>query len=319
MKLTLLITFLNEEKIFTKTHEEMSKQLDSMLGKELTDYELLYIDDGSNDMTLELIETIAAQNTKVRYISLSRNFGREGGILAGFKYATGDAVMVMDGDLQHPPYLIPQFVEAYNDGYDIVSGQRDRVGESKFVSFFAKMFYEISKHSMEVELTDGKSELRLLSKRAVETFVALPEYNRFNKGLYEWIGFKEKVITYSNQVRVAGISKFGFKKSFNYAVQGMISFNDKPLRICIQLGLLSLGLALLYLIMEFIRYFTHPEHVVSGYFTTIAAIILFGGVQLVSIGILGEYIGKIYYEVKKRPHFIVEKTNIEQAEKDRVG
>ncbi|WP_367005691.1 glycosyltransferase family 2 protein [Streptococcus sp. ZY19097] len=319
MKLSLLITFFNEEKILTRTHIEMSKQLDSMLGKELSDYELLYIDDGSSDATLKLIEGIATENSKVRYISLSRNFGREGGILAGFKYATGDAVMVMDGDLQHPPSLIPKFVAAYKEGYDIVSGQRDRAGESKLSSLFAKLFYDVSNHSMDVKLTDGKSELRLLSRRAVETFIALPEYNRFNKGLYEWIGFKEKVIKYKNQVRVAGKSKFGFKKSFNYAIQGIVSFNDKPLRVCVQFGLVSLSIALLYLLVEFIRYFTNPGHTVSGYFTTIAAVILFGGIQLISIGILGEYIGKIYYEVKRRPHFIVGETNIEQAKKDRVG
>lgn len=319
MKLSLLITFFNEEKILTRTHIEMSKQLDSMLGKELSDYELLYIDDGSSDATLKLIEGIATENSKVRYISLSRNFGREGGILAGFKYATGDAVMVMDGDLQHPPSLIPKFVAAYKEGYDIVSGQRDRTGESKLSSLFAKLFYDVSNHSMDVKLTDGKSELRLLSRRAIETFIALPEYNRFNKGLYEWIGFKEKVIKYKNQVRVAGKSKFGFKKSFNYAIQGIVSFNDKPLRVCVQFGLVSLSIALLYLLVEFIRYFTNPGHTVSGYFTTIAAVILFGGIQLISIGILGEYIGKIYYEVKRRPHFIVGETNIEQAKKDRVG
>lgn len=319
MKLSLLITFFNEEKILTRTHIEMSKQLDSMLGKELSDYELLYIDDGSSDATLKLIEGIATENSKVRYISLSRNFGREGGILAGFKYATGDAVMVMDGDLQHPPNLIPKFVAAYKEGYDIVSGQRDRTGEAKLSSLFAKLFYDVSNHSMDVKLTDGKSELRLLSRRAVETFIALPEYNRFNKGLYEWIGFKEKVIKYKNQVRVAGKSKFGFKKSFNYAIQGIVSFNDKPLRVCVQFGLVSLSIALLYLLVEFIRYFTNPGHTVSGYFTTIAAVILFGGIQLISIGILGEYIGKIYYEVKRRPHFIVGETNIEQAKKDRVG
>ncbi len=321
MKLSLLITFYNEEKVIKKTHEAMSDQLQSMLGKELDDYELLYIDDGSKDRTFEIMEELAQTDERIRYISLSRNFGREGGILAGFKYATGDAVMVMDGDLQHPPYLIPQFVAAYKEGYDIVSGQRDREGEgeSRLSSFFARLFYDVSNHSMDVKLTDGKSELRLLSKRAVGTFLALPEYNRFNKGLYEWIGFKEKVILYKNQVREAGKSKFGFKKSFNYAIQGIISFNDKPLRLCIQFGFFSLGLALIYLFFEFYQYVANTGHTVSGYFTTIAAVILFSGVQLISIGILGEYIGKIYYEVKRRPHFIVGETNIEKAEKDRVG
>ena len=302
MKLSILITLLNEELVLAQTHKAISEQLESMiLSEELSDYEILYVDDGSSDSTLELIDAIANENPRVKYISFSRNFGRESGILAGFKYATGDAVMVMDGDLQHPPYLIPLFVEAYKEGYDIVSGQRSREGESFVGSFFARSFYKFSNHSMDVKLTDGKSELRLLSKRAVE-----------------WIGFKEKVIPYKNEVRKAGKSKFGFKKSMNYAFQGIISFNDRPLRICIQFGFISMALSLLYIVYEFCKFIFSSDYT-SGYFTTIAAIILFSSVQLIFIGVLGEYIGKIYYEVKQRPHFIVAKSNIDQAEKDKIG
>ena len=319
MKLSILITLLNEELVLAQTHKAISEKLESMiLSEELSDYEILYVDDGSSDSTLKLIDAIADENPRVKYISFSRNFGRESGILAGFKYATGDAVMVMDGDLQHPPYLIPLFVEAYKEGYDIVSGQRSREGESFGGSFFARSFYKFSNHSMDVKLTDGKSELRLLSKRAVDVFVSLPEYNRFNKGLYEWIGFKEKVIPYKNEVRKAGKSKFGFKKSMNYAFQGIISFNDRPLRICIQFGFVSMALSLLYIVYEFCKFIFSSDYT-SGYFTTIAAIILFSSVQLIFIGVLGEYIGKIYYEVKQRPHFIVAKSNIDQAEKDKIG
>lgn len=311
MKLTVLITLLNEENIIAKTNAAMVEQLEALLGQELDAYELLYVDDGSTDSTLRLIEGFAMENPNIRYLSFSRNFGRESGILAGFQYATGDAVMVMDGDLQHPPSLIPEFIAAYRAGYDIVSGQRDRTGESKASTFFARLFYYISNHLMDVKLTDGKSELKLLSRKALSTFISLPEYNRFNKGLYEWMGYKEKVIPYKNHIREAGESKFGFTKSLNYAFQGIMSFNDRPLRYCLKLGLFSTGLALLYLATELVRYILSPEKVVSGYFTTIAAIILFSGIQLVSIGILGEYIGKIFYEVKGRPHYIVEKTNID--------
>ena len=319
MKLSILISLLNEELVLAQTHKAISEQLDSMiLSEQLSDYEILYVDDGSSDSTLELINAIANEHPRVKYISFSRNFGRESGILAGFKYATGDAVMVMDGDLQHPPYLIPLFVEAYKEGYDIVSVQRSREGESLIGSFIASSFYKFSNHSMDVKLTDGKSELRLLSKRAVDVFVSLPEYNRFNKGLYEWIGFKEKVIPYKNEVRKAGKSKFGFKKSMNYAFQGIISFNDRPLRICIQFGFVSMALSLLYIVYEFCKFIFSSDYT-SGYFTTIAAIILFSSVQLIFIGVLGEYIGKIYYEVKQRPHFIVAKSNIDQAEKDKIG
>ena len=171
---------------------------------------------------------------------------------------------------------------------------------------------------MDVKLTDGKSELRLLSKRAVDVFVSLPEYNRFNKGLYEWIGFKEKVIPYKNEVRKAGKSKFGFKKSMNYAFQGIISFNDRPLRIVSNLDLSAWLCLFSTLFMSFVNLSFSSDYT-SGYFTTIAAIILFSSVQLIFIGVLGEYIGKIYYEVKQRPHFIVAKSNIDQAEKDKIG
>lgn len=314
MKLTILITLLNEDKIISRTNEAMITQLEAMIGQSIDAYELLYVDDGSRDQTLSMVEGFAQVNPNIRYLSFSRNFGRESGILAGFQYATGDAVMVMDGDLQHPPSLIPEFVAAYKEGYDIVSGQRDRRGESKASTFFAHLFYYLSNKWMDVKLTDGKSELKLLSRKAIDTFISLPEYNRFNKGLYEWMGYKEKVIQYKNHVREAGESKFGFRKSLNYAFHGIMSFNDKPLRYCLKLGLFSTGFALLYLLTELIRYVLSPETVVSGYFTTIAAIILFSGIQLISIGILGEYIGKIFYEVKGRPHYIIEKTNIVRDE-----
>lgn len=319
MKLSILITFYNEELMIEKMHAAVTEQLKSMIPNEISSYELVYVNDGSTDRTLELMQAIANNDTHVKYLSFSRNFGREGGILAGFKYATGDAVMVMDGDLQHPPALISDFVKAYKEGYDIVSGQRDRTGENKTSSLFAQAFYALSNYLMDVQLTDGKSELRLLSRRAVDTFVSLPEYNRFNKGLYEWIGYKEKVIPYHNHVREAGKSKFGFRKSLNYAIQGILSFNDKPLRFCINLGFISIGLAILYLIFEFFKYISDVGAYTSGYFTTIATIILFSGVQLISIGILGEYIGKIYYEVKRRPHFIISDTNIRAAQKEQVN
>lgn len=319
MKLSIVVAFYNEEKMIEKTHSEISKQLQLMQPDTIDEYELVYINDGSKDKTLSLMKQMAQNDHHVRFISFSRNFGREGAILSGLKYATGDAVMLMDGDLQHPPALIPSFVTAFKEGYDVVSGQRDRKGEPKQSTFFARLFYRFANHLMDVQLTDGISEFKLFSRKAVDTILALPEYNRFSKGIFSWIGFKEKIIPYQNQVREAGESKFGFRRSMNYAFQGIISFNDKPLRICIQFGLACVGFALLYLLVMFITYFVKPEILVSGYFTTLAAIILFSGVQLISIGVLGEYIGKIYYEVKRRPHYIVDETNIKKAKEDLVG
>lgn len=319
MKLSIVVAFFNEEKMIEKTYAEISKQLQSMVPEQLTDYEMVFVNDGSRDKTLSLMKGIVEKDEKVKFISFSRNFGREGAILAGLKYASGEAVMLMDGDLQHPPAMIPEFVKYYKEGYDVVSGRRDREGESRQSTFFAHLFYRFSNKLMDVQLTDGISEFKLFSRKAVETLLSIPEYNRFSKGIFAWIGFKEKVIPYKNQVREAGESKFGFKRSMNYAFQGIISFNDRPLRICIQFGLACIGLAALYLLAMLGLYFIKPEALVSGYFTTIALIILFSGVQLISIGILGEYIGKIYYEVKKRPHFVVDESNIKKAKEDLVG
>ncbi len=319
MKLSIVVAFFNEEKMIEKTHAEISKQLQSMVPEQLTDYEMVFVNDGSRDKTLTLMKSIVEKDEKVKFISFSRNFGREGAILAGLKYASGEAVMLMDGDLQHPPAMIPEFVKYYKEGYDVVSGQRNRDGESRKSTFFAHLFYRFSNKLMDVKLTDGISEFKLFSRKAVETLLSIPEYNRFSKGIFAWIGFKEKVIPYQNQVREAGESKFGFKRSMNYAFQGIISFNDRPLRVCIQFGLACIGLAIMYLLAMFVLHFAKPEALVSGYFTTIAAIILFSGVQLISIGILGEYIGKIYYEVKKRPHYVIDESNIEKAKEDLVG
>ena len=163
---------------------------------------------------------------------------------------------------------------------------------------------------MDIELMDGVSEFRLFSRKVVNAIISMQEYNRFSKGIFAWIGFKEKVIEYENQVRTVGETKYSLKFSLNYAIQGILSFNDKPLRMCINFGLFCLLISLVYVLWTFIQYLVVPDSLVSGYFTTIFSVVLFGGIQLISIGVLGEYIGKIYYEVKKRPHYLVDQTNI---------
>ena len=163
---------------------------------------------------------------------------------------------------------------------------------------------------MDIELMDGVSEFRLFSRKVVNAIISMQEYNRFSKGIFAWIGFNEKVIEYENQVRTVGETKYSLKFSLNYAIQGILSFNDKPLRMCINFGLFCLLISLAYVLWTFVQYFVAPDSLVSGYFTTIFSVVLFGGIQLISIGVLGEYIGKIYYEVKKRPHYLVDETNM---------
>ena len=307
MKLSVVIPFYNEENMIQKMYDELVKEINQITKAE---FEIIFINDGSKDRTFERMLAIAAGDSRVKYISFSRNFGKEAGTIAGLEYATGEAVILMDGDLQHPPAMLPKMIEAYEQGYDVVSARRTRTGEKRHRTFLAKHFYKLANKMMDIELMDGVSEFRLFSRKVVNAIISMQEYNRFSKGIFAWIGFKEKVIEYENQVRTVGETKYSLKFSLNYAIQGILSFNDKPLRMCINFGLFCLLLSLVYVLWTFIQYLVVPDSLVSGYFTTIFSVVLFGGIQLISIGVLGEYIGKIYYEVKKRPHYLVDQTNI---------
>ena len=307
MKLSVVIPFYNEENMIQKMYDELVKEINQITKAE---FEIIFINDGSKDRTFERMLAIAAGDSRVKYISFSRNFGKEAGTIAGLEYATGEAVILMDGDLQHPPAMLPQMIEAYEQGYDVVSARRTRTGEKRHRTFLAKHFYKLANKMMDIELMDGVSEFRLFSRKVVNAIISMQEYNRFSKGIFAWIGFNEKVIEYENQVRTVGETKYSLKFSLNYAIQGILSFNDKPLRMCINFGLFCLLISLVYVLWTFIQYLVVPDSLVSGYFTTIFSVVLFGGIQLISIGVLGEYIGKIYYEVKKRPHYLVDQTNV---------
>ena len=307
MKLSIVIPFYNEENMIQKMYDALVAEVNKITKAE---FEIIFINDGSKDRTFEKMLAIADSDSRVKYISFSRNFGKEAGTIAGLEYATGEAVILMDGDLQHPPALLPQMIDAYEEGYDVVSARRTRTGEKPHRTFLAKHFYRLANKMMDIELMDGVSEFRLFSRKAVRAILSLQEYNRFSKGIFSWIGFKEKVIEYEKQVRTVGETKYSLKFSLNYAIQGILSFNDKPLRMCINFGLFCLLISLAYILWTFVQYFVAPDSLVSGYFTTIFSVVLFGGIQLISIGVLGEYIGKIYYEVKKRPHYLVDETNM---------
>lgn len=307
MKLSVVIPFYNEENMIQKMYDELVKEINQITKAE---FEIIFINDGSKDRTFERMLAIADGDSRVKYISFSRNFGKEAGTIAGLEYATGEAVILMDGDLQHPPAMLPKMIEAYEQGYDVVSARRTRTGEKRHRTFLAKHFYKLANKMMDIELMDGVSEFRLFSRKVVNAIISMQEYNRFSKGIFAWIGFNEKVIEYENQVRTVGETKYSLKFSLNYAIQGILSFNDKPLRMCINFGLFCLLISLVYVLWTFIQYLVVPDSLVSGYFTTIFSVVLFGGIQLISIGVLGEYIGKIYYEVKKRPHYLVDQTNI---------
>jgi glycosyltransferase involved in cell wall biosynthesis len=303
--ISLVIPCYNEESVLQNFYLEVT----AILHQNRLAYELIFVNDGSSDHTMEIVKKLAQNNSAVHYLSFSRNFGKEAAMLAGLKFSSGEAILIMDADLQHPPSLIPDMVKAYKAGYDQVISKRSRKGETLVRSTFAKLYYRLMNRMVDVMLVDGVGDFRLLSRRAVDALLSLQEYNRFSKGLFSWIGFKEHVIEYENVTRDAGTSKWTFSKLLNYAIDGMISFNNKPLRASIYIGLLVTVTDIFYILYTFIQILMNGV-VLPGYFTIIASVGFIGGFQLIFLGVIGEYIGRIYYESKKRPHYIIDEENI---------
>lgn len=314
-KLSVIIPCYNESAPLIDTHREVKAVLENYELRKIYDYEMIFVDDGSSDDTFQIIKELASHDSHVKYISFTRNFGKEAGMLAGLSHAQGDVVIIIDADLQHPPHLILEMVRYYEEeGFDQVIARRSRKGEKFARKLAAKFYYGIINKVMEVELGDGIGDFRLLSRRAVDALLSMPEYNRFSKGLFSWIGFEKKIIEYENQERAAGESKWGFFSLLNYAIDGLISFNSKPLRFFIYLGLAITFLNFLYIGFSFVNILLFGIEM-PGYFTLISAILLLSGIQLISIGVVGEYVGRIFYEVKRRPNFIIDKSNIESGER----
>lgn len=304
MLISVVVPCYNEEKVIAMTYD----QLRAALEKITDDYEMIFVNDGSSDGTIGALKRFADNDKHVKYISFSRNFGKESAMLAGLRFASGDHTVIMDADLQHPPELIAEMLTYAQEGYDQVIGRRDRDGDDKRNAFFARTYYRLVDRLTDVKLADGVGDFRMLSRKALDALLTMNEYNRFSKGLFSWIGFKEKIIHYKNRQRAAGESKWNFGSLIKYGVDGVLSFNNKPLRFCFVLGAAAIGVSLVYLLSLFLSILFEGIDL-PGYFTTIFTICLFGGVQLISIGIIGEYIGRIYYEVKRRPHFLIDETN----------
>ena len=316
MDIRIIVPCYNEGEVILKTYDRLTEILTEDSLNRQYNYELLFIDDGSHDKTINYIQEMATHDNHVKYISFSRNFGKESAMIAGFQHSVNcDAVVMIDADLQHPPELIPQMVDSYLDGNDQVVAKRDRTGEKRSRKWLTKVYYKVINHLVEdIKLEDGIGDFRLLSQRAIHSLTELNEYNRFSKGLFEWIGYNTKVFTYENVEREDGKSKWSFGKLLNYGIDGLISFNNKPLRAMIYLGLVVFFVSLLYIVFSFGSIMINGVKT-PGYFSTIAAILLLGGIQLISIGIVGEYIGRIYYEVKQRPKYIVQVSNLDPKNK----
>lgn len=308
MKLiSIVVPAFNEEANIASMYAKLAQELKALPYR----YEIMFINDGSSDSTLHEILKLAEVHDNVKYISLTRNFGKESAMLAGLKRIKGDAAIVMDSDLQHPPTLIGEMVTGYEEGFNQVVAKRSRTGDSKVRSLFSSLYYKLINSITDVDLQDGEGDFRLLSRKAINAILTLSESNRFSKGLFSWIGLSKKTINYENVLRTDGDSKWSFISLVNYGIDGIISFNVKPLRVCFYSGFLVLFLSLIYIF--FTLYNIMQEGIgAPGYFTTITAILLLGGIQLISLGVIGEYIGRIYNETKQRPHFLVDISNADE-------
>lgn len=312
-KISVIVPCYNEEEVLPLFYREVTRVADEMDGFA---FEFLFVDDGSRDGTMKVIKGLAGQDQRVRYVSFSRNFGKEAAMYAGFTYAAGDYVVVMDADLQDPPSLLPEMMDAIkNEGYDSVATRRvTRKGEPPIRSFFARCFYRLMRRISKTEMVDGARDYRLMTRQFVDSLLELGEYNRFSKGLYGWVGYKTKWLEYENVERAAGETKWSFWKLLLYSIEGIVAFSAAPLAIASVTGILCCVLAAIFILFIVARTLMFGDPV-AGWPSLVCIILLIGGLQLLSIGILGEYLAKTYLEVKNRPIFICKESNV--CENDR--
>lgn len=304
----IIVPCYNEEDILHLFYKETQKTLEC-----ITDYTFRYIfvDDGSKDRTLSILLDLSNQYPNIKYLSFSRNFGKEAGIYAGLLYSTGDYVILMDADLQHPPSLIPTMIGEIEKGHDCCAAMRtSRTGESKVRSLFSHSFYKISNRLTDVKLVQGAVDYRIMSRQMVNSVLNLSEVQRFSKGIFTWVGYDTKWIPYENVERPLGKTKWSFWGLFKYAIDGITAFSVIPLRIVSIVGLAISFFAFLYILIVLVQTLLFGIDV-PGYVTTLCAVLFLGGIIEFSVGILGEYIGHIYMESKDRPIFILKETNLE--------
>lgn len=306
MMISLIIPCYNEQEALPIFYREVKKVLDTMD----ISHEILFINDGSKDGTLDILRELAQKDANVTYISFSRNFGKEAAMYAGFCNAGGDYVAVMDADMQDPPSLLPQMLEMLESGeYDSVATRRvTRSGEPVIRSWFARMFYKVINKISDADIVDGARDFRLMKRSMVEAIVEMGEYNRFSKGIFGWIGFKTYWLPYENISRVAGETKWSFWKLLKYAIDGVINFSQAPLSIASWFGMFMTVLSFIAVIFIVIRKLVFGDPV-DGWASTVSIITLIGGIQLFCMGIMGQYLAKTYLEVKKRPHYIVSESS----------
>lgn len=310
MKITAVVPCYNEQEALGLFYEELNRVTAEMRDCE---FEILFVNDGSKDRTLELMKELAEKDGRVKYISFSRNFGKEAAIYAGLEHASGDLVAIMDADLQDPPRLLPEMYRAVTEeGYDSVATRRvTRKGEPPIRSFFARMFYRMMNKMCKTEVVDGARDFRLMTRPFVDSLLSMKEYNRFSKGLFGWVGFRTKWIEFENVERVAGETKWSFWKLLLYAIDGMVAFSTMPLSVAALIGILMCVIAAISIIFIIVRQLCFGGSA-FGWPSMVCIMIFIGGVQLLCMGIMGQYLAKTYLEVKNRPIYICKETNIEE-------
>ena len=310
MSISIVVPCYNEEEALPLFYKEFCALTEKMSGES---FELLLINDGSRDKTLEVMKELAARDPRVKYLAFSRNFGKEAGIYAGLENSTGDYVAIMDADLQDPPSLLPEMYKAVTEeGYDSVATRRvTRKGEPPIRSWFARKFYKLMSKISKTDLVDGARDYRLMNRKFVNAILSMGEYNRFSKGLFGWVGFKTKWLEYENIERAAGETKWSFWSLFVYALDGIMAFSTAPLVISTVVGILLSLVAFAAIVFIIVRWLIFGDPV-AGWASTICVILMLGGLQMLFIGILGQYFAKAYLELKKRPIYITGETNIEK-------
>lgn len=316
--LSMVVPCYNEQEVLPLFYDKITEVMAGMKSEhpEL-DYEVVFINDGSKDKTLEGLRKYARMDERIRYISFSRNFGKEAGMFAGLEASKGDYIVVMDADLQHPPELLPEMYRYVSSGeYDCAATRRvDRDGESKVRSWFARKFYQIMNKISQTEIVDGAQDYRFMTRQMVDAILSMREYNRFSKGIFSWVGFRTKYIEIKNVERAAGTTAWSFWGLFKYSLEGIVAFSTAPLAIASLLGIISCAIAVIMAIVTVIQKlaFGNPT---SGYPTIVCLILLFGGLQLFTTGILGQYLAKTYMECKNRPIYLVQETEKDLSKTD---
>lgn len=309
-KVSIVIPAYNEEEVLNKLIERLAILINNTPKYE---FEVIFVNDGSQDKTLEILEEIAQKEKRLKILSFSRNFGHQAAVTAGIKYVTGDAVVIIDADLQDPPELIPQMIELWEQGNEVIYGKRKkRKGESAFKLLSAKMFYKTLNALSDVEIPKDTGDFRLVDRKVIDVINQMPEHNKFLRGLFSWVGFKQYAFEYERQERKAGKTKYPFKKMKKLASDGIISFSTKPLKMLGGIGILSIIISIGILIYSLISYALKLNNLAPGWTSIMVTVTFLGGIQLLSVWIMSEYIARIYDETKQRPEYIIDKKiNIE--------